>query len=127
MQRFMLKSKIHRATVTEADLHYVGSITIDTDLMRLADIYPYERVQVVDIDNGSRLETYVIAAPAGSGTICINGAAARLIHRGDRIIIFTYVVMDDAEALALKPKVVYVDDDNRMVHIEDHVDPDDTC
>ncbi len=127
MQRFMLKSKIHRATVTEADLHYVGSITIDSDLMRLADIFPYERVQVVDIDNGSRLETYVIAAKAGSGTICINGAAARLIHRGDRIIIFTYVIMDDAEALSLKPKVVYVDDDNRMVHIEDHVDPDDTC
>jgi aspartate 1-decarboxylase len=127
MQRFMLKSKIHRATVTEADLHYVGSITIDSDLMRLADIFPYERVQVVDIENGSRLETYVIAAPAGSGTICINGAAARLIHRGDRIIIFTYVVMNDDEAVALRPKVVYVDEDNRMVHIEDHVDPDDTC
>jgi aspartate 1-decarboxylase len=127
MQRFMLKSKIHRATVTEADLHYVGSITIDSDLMRLADIFPYERVQVVDIENGSRLETYVIAAPPGSGTICINGAAARLIHRGDRIIIFTYVVMNDDEAVALRPKVVYVDEDNRMVHIEDHVDPDDTC
>jgi aspartate 1-decarboxylase len=127
MQRFMLKSKIHRATVTEADLHYVGSITIDADLMQLADIFPYERVQVVDIENGSRLETYVIAAPAGSGTICINGAAARLIHRGDRIIIFTYVIMNDDEASALRPKVVYVDENNRMVHIEDHVDPDDTC
>ena len=127
MQRFMLKSKIHRATVTEADLHYVGSITIDTDLMKMADILPYERVQVVDIENGSRLETYVIEAEAGSGTICINGAAARLIHRGDRIIIFTYVVMDDAEAASLKPKVVYVDENNHMVHIEDHIDPDDTC
>lgn len=127
MQRFMLKSKIHRATVTEADLHYVGSITIDSDLMRMADIIPYERVQVVDIENGNRLETYVISAPAGSGTICINGAAARLIHRGDRIIIFSYVIMDDAEAAALKPKVVYVDENNRMAHIEDHVDPDDIC
>lgn len=127
MQRFMLKSKIHRATVTEADLHYVGSITIDSDLMEMADIFPYERVQVVDIENGSRLETYVIAAPAGSGTICINGAAARLIHRGDRVIIFTYVIMDDVEALSLKPKVVYVDENNRMQHIEDHIDPDDTC
>jgi aspartate 1-decarboxylase len=95
--------------------------------MRLADIYPYERVQVVDIENGNRLETYVISAEAGSGTICINGAAARLIHRGDRIIIFTYVSMDDAEALSLKPKVVYVDENNRMLHIEDHVDPDDIC
>jgi aspartate 1-decarboxylase len=127
MQRFMLKSKIHRATVTEADLHYVGSITVDSDLMSQADIISYERVQVVDIENGSRLETYVIAAPAGSGTICINGAAARLIHRGDRIIIFSYVVMEDAEAATLKPRVVYVDENNRMVHIEDHVNPDDIC
>ncbi len=82
---------------------------------------------MVDIENGSRLETYVIAAPAGSGTICINGAAARLIHRGDRIIIFSYVIMEDAEAATLKPRVVYVDENNRMVHIEDHVDPDDIC
>ena len=127
MQRFMLKSKIHRATVTEADLHYVGSITIDSDLMRMADIISYERVQVVDIENGNRLETYVISAPAGSGTICINGAAARLIHRGDRIIIFSYVIMEDAEAAMLKPRVVYVDENNRMVHTEDHVNPDDIC
>ncbi len=127
MQRFMLKSKIHRATVTGADLHYVGSITIDSDLMEMADIFPYEKVQVVDIENGSRLETYAIAAPAGSGTICINGAAARLIHHGDRVIIFSYVVADDAEAAALKPRVIYVDENNRMAHVEDHVDADDVC
>ncbi len=127
MQRIMLKSKIHRATVTEADLHYVGSITIDRRLMRESDIIPYERVQVVDIDNGNRLETYAIEGDEGSGTICINGAAARLIHRGDRVIIFSYVYMDDAEARSYKPRVVYVDEDNSIVRVEDHVDPDDTC
>ncbi len=127
MQRIMLKSKIHRATVTEADLHYVGSITIDRGLMRLADILPYERVQVVDIENGNRLETYAIEGEEGSGTICINGAAARLIHRGDRIIIFSYAYMDDEEARSLKPVVIYVNDDNSVARVEDHVDPDDTC
>ncbi len=127
MQRIMLKSKIHRATVTEADLHYVGSITIDRGMMRLADILPYERVQVVDIENGNRLETYAIEGEEGSGTICINGAAARLIHRGDRIIIFSYAYMDDEEARSLKPVVIYVDDGNSVARVEDHVDPDDTC
>jgi len=127
MQRIMLKSKIHRATVTEADLHYVGSITIDRGLMTEADIVPYERVQVVDIDNGNRLETYAIEGEEGSGTICINGAAARLIHRGDRVIIFSYVYMEDAEARSFKPRIVYVDENNALVRVEDHVDPDDTC
>jgi len=127
MQRIMLKSKIHRATVTEADLHYVGSITIDRGLMKEADIIPYERVQVVDIDNGNRLETYAIEGEEGSGTICINGAAARLIHRGDRVIIFSYVYMEDAEARTFKPRIVYVDENNTLVRVEDHVDPDDTC
>ncbi len=127
MQRIMLKSKIHRATVTEADLHYVGSITIDRALMENADIIPYERVQVVDIDNGNRLETYAIEGVEGSGTICINGAAARLIHRGDRVIIFSYVSMEDAEARSFKPKIVYVDESNAIVRVEDHVDPNDTC
>jgi aspartate 1-decarboxylase len=127
MQRIMLKSKIHRATVTEADLHYVGSITIDRRLMEMADIIPYERVQVVDIENGNRLETYAIEGEEGSGTICINGAAARLIHRGDRIIIFSYAYMDDDEARSLKPIVIYVDEKNMAMRVEDHVDPDDTC
>ena len=127
MQRIMLKSKIHRATVTEADLHYVGSITIDRGLMKEADIIPYERVQVVDIDNGNRLETYAIEGEEGSGTICINGAAARLIHRGDRIIIFSYVYVDDEEARSFKPRIVYVDENNALVRVEDHVDSDDTC
>jgi aspartate 1-decarboxylase len=127
MQRIMLKSKIHRATVTEADLHYAGSITIDREILQLADILPYERVQVVDVDNGNRLETYVIEGEAGSGIICINGAAARLIHKGDKIIIFSFYILSDEEASWMKPKVVYVDEKNKVVRLEDHVDPDDTC
>ena len=127
VQRIMLKSKIHRATVTDADLHYVGSITIDEDLMEAADFLPYERVQVVDIDNGSRLETYVLEGKPGSGTIGMNGAAARLIHKGDKIIIFSYNVLDDEEARRLKPKIVYVDDLNRITFVDDHVTADDIC
>jgi len=127
IQRIMLKSKIHRATVTDADLHYVGSITIDEELMEAADMVPYERVQVVDIDNGSRLETYVIKGAPGSGIIGMNGAAARKIHKGDKIIIFSFNVVDEEDVPALKPKIVYVDDINRISFVDDHVAADDIC
>ena len=115
MLRTMMKSKIHRATVTQADLHYVGSVTIDADLMDAADLLPGEQVAIVDVTNGARLETYVIAGPRGSGVIGINGAAARLVHAGDLVIIISYCTMTDAEARALRPKVVHVDADNRVV------------
>lgn len=115
MQRTMMKSKIHRATVTQADLHYVGSLTIDTELMSAADLLPGEKVDVVDIENGNRLSTYVIEGPAGSGVIGINGAAARLISPGDRVIIISYADMADAQARAFVPSVVFVDADNRIV------------
>jgi aspartate 1-decarboxylase len=111
----MLKSKIHRATVTQADLHYVGSVTIDRDLMDAADLLPGEQVAIVDIDNGARLETYVIEGPRGSGVIGINGAAARLVHEGDLVIIISYATVTDAEARAMQPRVVFVDRDNRIV------------
>lgn len=111
----MMKSKIHRATVTQADLHYVGSLTIDTELMAAADLLPGERVDVVDIENGNRLSTYVIEGPSGSGVIGINGAAARLISPGDRVIIISYADMPDAQARAFVPSVVFVDTDNRIV------------
>ncbi len=123
----MLKSKIHRAVVTDADLHYVGSITIDRELMEAADLIPYERVMVVDIDNGSRLETYVIGGPPGSGTIAMNGAAARLIHKGDTVIVFSFSIVDEEEARSLKPRVVYVGDGNKVGRVEDHVTADDIC
>jgi aspartate 1-decarboxylase len=115
MYRTMLKSKIHRATVTQADLHYVGSVTIDEDLMDAADLLPGEQVAIVDIDNGARLETYVIAGPRGSGVIGINGAAARLVHEGDLVILISYCTVTDAEARTLRPKVVFVDAHNRIV------------
>ena len=115
MYRTMLKSKIHRATVTQADLHYVGSVTIDQDLMDVADLLPGEQVAIVDINNGARLETYVIPGPRHSGVIGINGAAARLVHEGDLVIIISYAVMTDAEARESRPKVVHVDADNRIV------------
>jgi aspartate 1-decarboxylase len=105
----MLKSKIHRATVTQADLHYVGSLTVDAELMRAADLLPGEQVHVVDINNGARLETYVIEGPPGSGVIGINGAAARLVHPGDLVIIISYASLDDAEARTFTPRVVHVD------------------
>ena len=110
----MLKSKIHRATVTQADLHYVGSLTIDAELMRAADLLPGEQVQVVDINNGARLETYVIEGPRGSGVIGINGAAARLVHAGDLVIIISYASLDDAEVRGYAPRVIHVDADNRV-------------
>ena len=115
MFRTMLKSKIHRATVTQADLHYVGSVTIDEDLMDAADLLPGEQVAIVDINNGSRLETYVIAGPRGTGVIGINGAAARLVHEGDLVIIISYCTVTDAEARQMRPKVVFVDADNGII------------
>jgi aspartate 1-decarboxylase len=115
MFRTMLKSKIHRATVTQADLHYVGSVTIDEDLMDAADLLPGEQVAIVDINNGSRLETYTIAGPRGSGVIGINGAAARLVHEGDLVIIISYCTLTDAEARQVRPKVVFVDANNSMI------------
>jgi aspartate 1-decarboxylase len=111
----MFKSKIHRATVTEADLNYVGSITIDQALMQAAGILPGEKVQVVDINNGNRFETYTLEGPADSGVICINGAAARLVQPGDKVIIITYCWLDAAEAKAYKPTVVFVDDQNAIL------------
>ena len=119
MMRFMMKSKIHRATVTQADLHYVGSIGIDRDLMDAADLLEGEKVTIADITNGARLETYVIPAPRGSGIISINGAAAHLVDEGDLVIIISYAMVDDAEAQALKPTVVHVDQQNRVVMLGD--------
>jgi aspartate 1-decarboxylase len=115
MDRTMLKSKIHRATVTQADLHYVGSVTVDPDLMDAADLLPGEQVAIVDVDNGARLETYVIEGERGSGVIGINGAAAHLVHPGDLVILISYMQVDDAEARTLQPKVVHVDTENRIV------------
>ncbi|MGH2941895.1 MAG: aspartate 1-decarboxylase [Solirubrobacteraceae bacterium] len=109
MQRTMLKSKIHRATVTDCDLHYVGSITIDADLLEAADILEHEQVHVVDVDNGARFETYTIAGERGSGTMQVNGAAARLVHRGDTIIVFSYAQYDAAELRGYEPRVVHVE------------------
>lgn len=113
MQRTMMKSKIHRATVTGADLNYVGSITLDPELMRLADIREHEQVHVLDIDNGARFETYVI--PGGPGDVILNGAAARLVHHGDRVIVITYASYDEAELDAYEPAVVHVDELNRPI------------
>jgi aspartate 1-decarboxylase len=115
--RVMMKGKIHRATVTQADLHFVGSIGIDRDLMDAADLLEGEKVAVVDVTNGARLETYVIPAPRGSGIITVNGAAARLVSAGDLVIIISYGLYDDAEARALEPSVVHVDEQNRVVKL----------
>ncbi|MFE9309086.1 aspartate 1-decarboxylase [Streptomyces sp. NPDC006706] len=115
MLRTMFKSKIHRATVTQADLHYVGSVTIDADLLDAADLLPGELVHIVDVTNGARLETYVIEGERGSGVVGINGAAAHLVHPGDLVIIISYAQVTDAEARVLQPRVVHVDADNRMV------------
>ncbi len=118
MFRTVFKSKLHRATVTEANLNYVGSITIDEDLLDAADICVNEKVQVVNNNNGARLETYVIPGPRGSGVICLNGAAARLVQPGDKVIIITYAVIDDKEARSFKPTVVFLDDANRIVEVK---------
>ncbi len=117
MFRTMMKSKIHRATVTDANLNYVGSITIDRDLMDAADLLPNERVQVVNNNNGARLETYVIEGPRGSGTICMNGAAARLAQPGDILIIISYAIMSDEMARQYVPRVIHVDSRNRIVQV----------
>lgn len=119
----LLKSKIHRATVTQADLDYVGSVTIDVDLLHEAGIYEYEKVQIVDVDNGNRFETYTIAGAAGSGIICLNGAAARCVEVGDKVIIMAYVDLTSAEVPTHRPTVLFVDDRNRIVrkaHYERH-------
>ena len=110
----MLKSKIHRATLTDANLEYEGSITIDEDLMEAADILAFEQVQIYDINNGKRFETYVIKGERGSGTICVNGAAARLVSKGDLVIIASYFNVDEAEAAEHKPKLIYVDEKNAI-------------
>jgi aspartate 1-decarboxylase len=114
----MLKSKIHRATVTACDLHYVGSITLDAELMRNADLLPGELVHVLDVDNGNRFETYVIEGRPGSGDVCLNGAAARLVHEGDRVIVVSYGVYDEAELVTHEPRVVHVDERNAIIRID---------
>jgi aspartate 1-decarboxylase len=115
VRRRMLKSKIHRAVVTDADLHYVGSVTIDPDLLEAADVLEHEQVAIVDIDNGARLETYAIAGARGSGDMCLNGAAARLVQPGDRIIVISYAEYDEAELAEHAPRIVHVDTANRPV------------
>jgi aspartate 1-decarboxylase len=117
VMRIMMKSKIHRATVTQADLDYVGSVTLDVALMEAAGLLDGEQVAIVDITNGARIETYVISGPRASGVIGINGAAAHLVHPNDLVIIMSYGLMDDAEARALKPTIVHVDGRNRIVKI----------
>lgn len=117
MMRVMLRSKIHRATVTQADLHYVGSVTVDEALMEAADLLPGEQVAIVDVTNGARLETYVIPGTRGSGVIGINGAAAHLVHPGDLVILIAYGLMSDEEARSFQPRVVHVDGNNRIVQL----------
>jgi aspartate 1-decarboxylase len=117
----MLKSKIHRATVTGSDLNYVGSITVDADLLEAADILEHEHVHVLDIDNGARFETYTIAGERGSGEICINGAAARLVHSGDKVIVVSYADYEREDLERYEPVVVHVDDENRIVTVDDAV------
>jgi aspartate 1-decarboxylase len=122
MNRTMLKSKIHRARVTGADLHYVGSITIDGDLLEAADILEHELVHVLDVDNGARLETYTIAGPRGSGEVTINGAAARLVHTGDTVIVVSYAAYSQAELSDYEPRVVHVDAGNAIVRVDARVE-----
>jgi aspartate 1-decarboxylase len=121
MQRTMLKSKVHRATVTDSDLHYVGSITIDPDLLEAADIREFEQVAIVDVDNGARFETYTIAGERGSGEMKVNGAAARLVHRGDTIIVISYGTYDPDDLEHYHPRVVHVDEHNQIISIDSEV------
>lgn len=116
----MLKGKIHRAVVTQAELDYVGSITVDMDLLDAAGILEYEKVQIVDINNGERFETYTIAGERGSGVICLNGAAARCVQKGDKIIIMAYCTLDTDEAKEHKPKVVFVDSENKIYSVAEY-------
>lgn len=118
MQRYMCKSKVHRATVTDADLNYEGSITLDPLLMEAADLRPFEQVHVVDINNGARFETYTIEGRRGSGDVVLNGAAARLVQPGDRVIVISYASYDEAELEQYEPKLVFVDGQNRVARIE---------
>jgi aspartate 1-decarboxylase len=121
MNRTMLKSKIHRCRITASDLNYVGSITIDEDLLDAADIREHEQVHVVDVDNGARFETYTIAGQRGSGETKVNGAAARLVHTGDTVIVISYASYDERELEAYEPRVVHVDVDNSIVTVDDAV------
>jgi aspartate 1-decarboxylase len=121
MNRTMLKSKIHRCRITGSDLHYVGSITLDPDLLEAADILEHELVHVLDIDNGARFETYTIAGERGSGEVKINGAAARLVHTGDTVIVVSYASYDERELERYEPRVVHVDNDNQIVTVDDAV------
>jgi aspartate 1-decarboxylase len=121
MNRTMLKSKIHRCRITGSDLHYVGSITVDEDLLEAADIREHEQVQVVDVDNGARFETYTIAGQRGSGEIKVNGAAARLVHTGVTVIVISYASYDERVLESYVPRVVHVDADNSIVTVDDAV------
>ena len=118
MRRTMLKSKVHRATVTGSDLNYVGSITMDSELLEAADIREHELVHVLDIDNGNRFETYTIAGAPGSGQVCVNGAAARLVHSGDKVIVVSYAEYEEDELETYEPLVVHVDADNAIVDVD---------
>jgi aspartate 1-decarboxylase len=122
MHRTMLKSKIHRATVTDCDLHYVGSITIDPELLDAADIREFEQVAVVDVDNGARFETYTIAGTRGAGEMKLNGAAARLVHQGDTIIVISYGIYDPEDLDHYTPRVVHVDHRNQIISVDAQVD-----
>jgi aspartate 1-decarboxylase len=121
VQRTMLKSKIHRATVTDCDLHYVGSITVDPELLEAADIREFEQVAIVDVDNGARFETYTIAGEPGSGEMKVNGAAARLVHRGDTIIVISYAAYDPDDLEHYTPRVVHVNQDNEIITVDSEV------
>ena len=121
MNRQMLKSKIHRARITGSDLHYVGSITIDANLLEAADILEHELVHVLDVDNGARFETYTIAGRRGSGTVQVNGAAARLVHTGDTVIVVSYASYDERELESYEPRVVHVNAHNEIVDVNDEV------
>src|SRR3954447_18423499 len=121
MRRTMLKSKVHRATVTGSDLHYVGSITMDRELLEAADVLENELVHVLDVDNGARFETYTIAGERGSGTVQVNGAAARLVHTGDTVIVVSYASYDERELETYEPRVVHVNARNEIVDVNDEV------
>ena len=121
MTRTMLKSKLHRATITGSDLNYVGSITVDPDLLEAADLLEHELVHVLDVNNGSRFETYTIAGERGSGEVTVNGAAARLVHTGDIVIIVSYAGYEESEIAGHEPRVVHVDADNRIVDVNNSV------
>lgn len=123
----ILKSKIHRPVVTDAKIHYMGSITIDKKLMQHAGLLPFEKVLVVSIDNGERIETYVIEGREGSGEVCINGAAARKISKGSRVIIMSFIYTEEKEAIKHKPKIVYVNSKNEIIAEENHVKRNDQC